>query len=56
MIGDSVTQGFFLCSPEPFVFTYQTRRKEIADAFSRVVRSCVAVRNQKEYGDRLYEP
>lgn len=48
----SVSQDFFLCSPEPFVFTYQTSEGEIAEAFSRWLDTALAVAI-KEYGDRL---
>lgn len=46
------SQDFFLCSLEPFVFTYQTREQEIGDSFSRWLDTAVAVA-VKEYGDRL---
>lgn len=45
-------QDFFLCSVEPFVFTYKTNEVEIADAFARWLDAAVAVAI-KEYGDRL---
>jgi Fic family protein len=45
-------QDFFLCSVEPFVFTYKTSEVEIADAFARWLDATVAVAI-KEYGDRL---
>jgi Fic family protein len=48
----SVSQEFFLCSPEPFVFTYQTKEREVADAFARWLDTALAVAI-KEYGDRL---
>jgi len=48
----SVSQDFFLCSPEPFVFTYRTKAEEIADAFERWLDTALAVAI-KEYGDRL---
>lgn len=48
----SVSQDFFLCSPEPFVFTYQTKEDEIGDAFARWLDTALAVAI-KEYGDRL---
>ena len=48
----SVSQEFFLCSTEPFVFTYQTKENEIVDAFSRWLDTALAVAI-KEYGDRL---
>lgn len=49
---ESVSQDFFLCSLEPFVFTYRTSDEEIHDAFSRWLDSALAVA-VKEYGDRL---
>jgi fido (protein-threonine AMPylation protein) len=49
---ESVSQDFFLCSLEPFVFTYKTKEEEIADAFSRWLDAALAVAI-KEYGDRL---
>jgi hypothetical protein len=45
-------QAFFICSLEPFVFTYKTDAKEIADAFTRWLDAALAVAI-KEYGDRL---
>ena len=48
----SVRQDFFLCSLEPFVFTYQTSKVEIQDAFGRWLDAAFAVAI-KEYGDRL---
>jgi len=47
-----VTQDFFLCSLEPFVFTYQTSEDEIAAAYARWLDAALAVAI-KEYGDRL---
>jgi len=49
---ESVSQDFFLCSLEPFVFTYKTNEQEIGDAFARWLDSAIAVAI-KEYGDRL---
>jgi hypothetical protein len=49
---DSVSQDFFLCSVEPFVFTYKTEVSEIADSFGRWLDAALAVAI-KEYGDRL---
>jgi Fic family protein len=49
---ESASQDFFLCSPEPFVFTYKTTEHEIADSFARWLDVAVAVAF-KEYGDRL---
>ena len=49
---ESMTQDFFVCSIEPFVFTYQTRVSDIRDAFSRWLDQALAVAI-KEFGDRL---
>lgn len=49
---ESVSQDFFLCSLEPFVFTYKTNEEEIRDAFNRWLDGALAVA-VKEYGDRL---
>ena len=49
---ESVSQDFFLCSLEPFVFTYRTREDEIADSFARWLDAALAIA-VKEYGDRL---
>ncbi len=46
------SQDFFLCSLEPFVFTYKTTEQAIADSFARWLDAAVAVAF-KEYGDRL---
>ena len=48
----SVSQAFFVCSLEPFVFTYQTNVDDIGDAFTRWLDSALAIAI-KEYGDRL---
>jgi Fic family protein len=48
----SVSQEFFLCSVEPFVFTYKTREPDIADTFSHWLDAAFAVA-MKEFGDRL---
>lgn len=48
----SVSDDFFVCSLEPFVFTYQTGDGEIAEAFTRWLDGSLAVA-VKEYGDRL---
>lgn len=42
----------FACSLEPFVFTYKTDLKDIAESYSRWLDAAVAVA-LKEYGDRL---
>ena len=47
-----VSQDFVLCSLEPFVFTYKTTEREIANAFARWLDASLAVAI-KEYGDRL---
>jgi fido (protein-threonine AMPylation protein) len=47
-----VSQDFFLCSLEPFVFTYQTTESDVADAFGRWLDAALAVA-VKEYGDRI---
>ncbi len=49
---ESVSQDFFLCSLEPFVFTYKTAMPDIADSFTRWLDAAIAVAI-KEYGDRL---
>jgi len=48
----SVSQDFFLCSPEPFVFTHLTKEQDIASAFSHWLDTAIAVAF-KEYGSRL---
>jgi fido (protein-threonine AMPylation protein) len=48
----SVSQDFFVCSLEPFVFTFQTDSQQISGAFSRWLDSSLAIAI-KEYGDRL---
>lgn len=48
----SVSQNFFVCSLEPFVFTYQTKEAEIADSFALWLDRALAVAI-KEYGERL---
>ena len=47
-----VSKEFFLCSLEPFVFTYQTKSEDITDSFDRWLDSALAIA-VKEYGDRL---
>jgi len=49
---ESVSQDFFLCSLEPFVFTYKTDPRDITESFARWLDSALAVA-VKEYGDRL---
>ena len=46
------SQDFFLCSVEPFVFTYKTGEQEIAESFTRWLDAALAIAF-KEYGDRL---
>jgi hypothetical protein len=45
-------QDFFVCSLEPFVFTYKTREEEVAESFTRWLDAALAVA-LKEYGDRF---
>lgn len=47
-----ISQDFALCSPEPFVFTYETKPGAVADTFSRWLDTALAVA-LKEFGDRL---
>lgn len=47
-----ISQDFSLCSPEPFVFTYQTEADGISEPFSRWLDTALAVA-LKEFGDRL---
>ena len=49
---ECVSQDFFLCSLEPFVFAHQTSEQEIEDSFSRWLDSALGVAI-KEYGERL---
>lgn len=49
---EHISQEFSLCSPEPFVYTYQTQPTSIADAFSRWLDTALAVA-VKEFGDRV---
>jgi len=49
---ESVSQDFFLCSLEPFVFTHKTKEQDITESFARWLDSALAVA-LKEYGDRL---
>ena len=48
----SVKENFFVCSLEPFVFTYQTNTDEVGAAFARWIDTTLAVA-VREYGDRL---
>lgn len=45
-------EEFFVCSLEPFVFTYKTSADEVADSFTRWLDAALAVAI-KEHGDRL---
>jgi hypothetical protein len=47
-----VSEEFFLCSLEPFVFTYKTKEAEIVEAFTHWLDAAIAVAI-KEFGDRL---
>lgn len=49
---ESVSQNFFLCSVEPFVFTYKTKDIDIREAFSRWLDQAIAIA-VREFGDRL---
>src|ERR1035441_958501 len=49
---ESVTESFFPCSTEPFVFTYQTKPQDIVSAFDRWLDPALAV-GLKEFADRL---
>ncbi len=49
---NSVSENFFLCSLEPFVFTYKTKEDQITASFDRWLDAAIAVAI-KEYGDRL---
>jgi Fic family protein len=47
-----VSQNFSLCSPEPFVFTFETQPSTITESFARWLDTAMAVA-VKEFGDRL---
>ena len=47
-----VSQDFFHCSMEPFVFTYRTDPDQIRMSFARWIDTALAIAI-KEYGDRL---
>jgi Fic family protein len=49
---DSISEDYFPCSLEPFVFTYKTKESDIQDAFGRWLDGAFAVA-VKEYGDRI---
>lgn len=46
------SQDFFVCSLEPFVFTYRTEIDQIEESFERWIDTALAIAI-KEYGDRL---
>lgn len=48
----SVSQDFFLCSLDPFVFTYKTIVEDIDQSFDQWLDAAIAV-GLKEFGDRL---
>ena len=48
----SVSESFFVCSIEPFVYTYNTKAQDIEPALDRWLDAALAVAI-KEYGDRL---
>lgn len=47
-----ISQDFSLCSPEPFVFTFETQPATISEPFARWLDTALAVA-VKEFGDRL---
>lgn len=47
-----ISQDFSLCSPEPFVFTYETQPTTIEEPYARWLDTALAVA-VKEFGDRL---
>lgn len=49
---ESVSHDFFVCSLDPFVFTYNTKEAEIGESFDRWLDRALAIAF-KEYGDRL---
>ena len=49
---ERASQEFFVCSMEPFVFTYRTKPEEIEESFARWLDTALAIAI-KEYGDRL---
>jgi hypothetical protein len=48
----SVEEDFFVCSIEPFVFTYRTKLEDLQQSFAKWIDAALAVA-VKEYGDRL---
>ena len=48
----SVSENFFVCSLEPFVFTYKTMIDDIKPSFARWLDASLAIA-MKEYSDRL---
>jgi fido (protein-threonine AMPylation protein) len=51
-VSEDRQSGFFICSPEPFVFTYRTKVSDIEASFAHWLDSAFAVAI-REYGDRL---
>lgn len=49
---ESVKENFFVCTLEPFVFTFKTHVEEVEAAFTDWIDRALAVA-VKEYGDRL---
>jgi len=47
-----ISHDFSLCSPEPFVFTYETKLEAVTDLFAKLLDVALAVA-VKEFGDRL---
>jgi hypothetical protein len=47
-----ISQDFRSCAVDPFVFTYKTNERDIADAFERWLDAAIAVAF-KEFGDRI---
>lgn len=47
-----VSQGFFLCSLEPFVITWKTTDDDVSTSYQRWLDAALAIAF-KEYGDRL---
>lgn len=49
---ERVSQDFFPCSLDPFVFTFKTEENQISETFDRWLDSALAIAI-KEFGDRL---
>ena len=49
---ESVSEDFFLCSLEPFVYTFKTSMGDIEESFARWLDQSLAIAI-KEFGDRL---